>query len=133
MDLLSPKNKECAPNKMPTPDISPREHLTTYHRRINNIIIHLFKNKEYGVMAMSVDERPPPDIREALYHYCCHTHLTTPIGGIERYRREGFWELTILRISQNQFLVRFSPTVYAEEGSDAEEEEDEEIDPVPIV
>lgn len=111
-----------SPNKMPTPDISPPEHLATYHRRINNIIIHLYKNHQYGVMAMSVDERPPPDIREALYHYCCHAHLHSSIGEVERYGREGTWELTLLRISQNQFLVRFRPTVYAEEEPGAEDD-----------
>ena len=113
---------------MPTPDISPPEALSTYHRRINNIIIHLFKNHEYGVLAMSADERPPPNIREALYHYCCHAHLHISIGEIEIYGQEGIWELTLLRVSQNQFLVKFRPTVYAEEEPDA----DDEIDPVPM-
>ena len=114
---------------MPTPDLSPPEHLAAYHHRINNIVIHLYKNGQYGVMAMSVDERPPPDIREALYHYCLHAKDITSVGEIEEYGREGIWKLTLLRISKNQFLVRFSPTVYAEERPD-DEEEDEEIDPV---
>jgi hypothetical protein len=111
---------------MPTPDLSPPEHLAAYHHRINNIVIHLYKNGQYGVMAMSVDERPPPDIREALYHYCLHAKDITSVGEIEEYGREGIWKLTLLRISKNQFIVKFRPTVFKVEESD--EEYDGEMD-----
>lgn len=102
---------------MSAPDLSPCEVLATYQHQINNAVIHVVKNK-YQVMVMSSEERPPPDIRDALMEHCSHAKCVTPIGGCANYGQGFTWKLTLLRLSQTHFLVKFRPTVREVEGSD---------------
>jgi len=102
---------------MSAPDISPPEVLATYYRPINNIVIHTIRNK-YRVMTMSAEERPPRDIQDALMEHCSHAMCVTSVGECANYGQGFNWKLTLLRISQTQFLVKFSPPVRELEGSD---------------
>ncbi len=117
-------------------DYDPPKLLTAHYHRIDNVVVHIFKNDKYSVMAMTDDERPPSHICEALYHYCCNAKNITDVGGISEYGVENIWHLTLLRISQNQFLVKFRPTIYAVEGSDTEDDDDDDTpdvaDPLPM-
>ena len=112
---------------MTTPsDLSPPEVLNTHYRRINNLVLHIYKNDQYSIFTLSTDERPSPPVRDALYQFCCHAKDITSIGAESEYQEENIWKLTLLRISRNEFLVKFRPTVYKVEESD--EEYDGEMD-----
>ena len=104
---------------MTTPsDLSPDEVLNTHYRRINNLVLHIYKNGQYSIFTLSTDERPSPPVRDALYQFCCHAKDVTRIGAESEYQEENIWKLTLLRLSQTQFLVKFRPTVCEVEGSD---------------
>ena len=112
---------------MTTPsDLSPPEVLNTHYRRINNLVLHIYKNDQYSIFTLSTDERPSPPVRDVLYQFCCHAKDITSIGAESEYQEENIWKLTLLRISRNEFLVKFRPTVYKVEESD--EEYDGEMD-----
>ena len=103
---------------MSAPDISPPEVLATYYRPINNVVIQLMAKDKYRVMTMSSQDRPPPHVRDALVEHCSHAKCVTSVGECANYGQGFNWKLTMLRISQTQFLVKFSPPVRELEGSD---------------
>jgi hypothetical protein len=93
---------------MSAPDISSHDVLATYPHPIDNFVIHTIRNK-YELMTMSTKERPPPNVCEAiLYQLFPHAKDNTSIGSVSIYGG-GFYMLSVLRISQTQFLVKFRP------------------------
>lgn len=95
---------------MSAPYISPLDVLATYPHPIDNLVVHIIKDK-YRVMVMSAEERPPRNVCDAIDECILVVKNDISIGETIMSGKGTIWKLTVLRISQTQFLVKFRPGV----------------------
>ena len=95
---------------MSAPCICPLDVLATYPHSIDNLVVHIIKDK-YRVMVMSAEERPPRNVCDAIDEFILEMKNDISIGETMIFGKGTIWKLTLLRISQTQFLVKFRPGV----------------------
>ncbi len=84
--------------------------LATYPHPIDNLVIHIIKDK-YRVMMMTAEEQPPRNVCDALDECILEIKNDISIGETMFFGKGTTWKLTVLRISQTQFLVKFRPGI----------------------
>lgn len=60
---------------------------------------------------MSAEERPPRNVCDAIDEFILEMKNDISIGETMIFGKGTIWKLTLLRISQTQFLVKFRPGV----------------------
>jgi len=82
--------------------------LIAYPHPIDNFVIHIINDK-YRAMVMTAEERPPRNVCDAIDECILEIKNDISIGETMIFGRGCVWKLTVLRISQAQFLVKFRP------------------------
>ena len=84
--------------------------LATYPHPIDNFVIHVIKDK-YRVMMMTAEERPTRNVCDAIDVCILAIKNDISVGETNFFGKGTTWKLTVLRISQTQFLVKFRPGI----------------------
>ena len=84
--------------------------LATYPHPIDNFVIHVIKYK-YRVMMMTAEERPTRNVCDAIDVCILAIKNDISVGETNFFGKGTTWKLTVLRISQTQFLVKFRPGI----------------------